>query len=171
MPVSYSPSHIRARELMYTPTAPVSFFSSHDLSPRFSACQRTLPRCLHGGLSCPPRTRTPASATLRTPLLRRKRRPLVVLVCSLRWQPRQAPLPVGSTIGHGISSMLFGGRSEAAPAEQQHQAAPQQNTSSFSANCEGQAKEFSKCIEKADLQSCSWYLEQLKACQTAASQY
>lgn len=70
---------------------------------------------------------------------------------------------VGSTIGHGLSSMLFGGRSEAAPAEQQHQAVPQQNTSSFASNCEGQAKEFSKCIEKADLQSCSWYLEQLKA--------
>ncbi|KAI9458652.1 hypothetical protein BJY52DRAFT_417368 [Lactarius psammicola] len=78
---------------------------------------------------------------------------------------------VGSTIGHGISSMLFGGRSEPAPAEQQHQAAPQQNTSSFAPNCEVQAKEFSKCIEKADLQSCSWYLEQLKACQAAASQY
>ena len=70
---------------------------------------------------------------------------------------------IGSTIGHGISSMLFGGRSEAAPAEQQNQGVPQQNTSSFAANCEGQAKEFSKCIEKADLQSCSWYLEQLKA--------
>ena len=69
---------------------------------------------------------------------------------------------VGSTIGHGISSMLFGGRSEAAPAEQQ-QAASQQNTSSFAPNCEVQAKDFSKCIEKADLQSCSWYLEQLKA--------
>ena len=59
--------------------------------------------------------------------------------------------------------MLFGGRSEAAPAEQQQQAVPQQNTSSFASNCEVQAKEFSKCIEKADLQSCSWYLEQLKA--------
>lgn len=70
---------------------------------------------------------------------------------------------VGSTIGHGISSMLFGGRSESAPVEQQHQAPAQQNTSSFAPNCEGQAKEFSKCIEKADLQSCSWYLEQLKA--------
>ena len=70
---------------------------------------------------------------------------------------------VGSTIGHGLSSMLFGGRSEAAPAEQQHQAVPQQNTSSFAPNCEVQAKDFSKCIEKADLQSCSWYLEQLKA--------
>jgi hypothetical protein len=70
---------------------------------------------------------------------------------------------VGSTIGHGISSMLFGGRSESAPVEQQHQAPAQQNTSSFAANCESQAKEFSKCIEKADLPSCSWYLEQLKA--------
>jgi hypothetical protein len=71
---------------------------------------------------------------------------------------------IGSTIGHGVSSMLFGGRSESAPVEQQHQAtAQQQNTSSFASNCEGQAKEFSKCIEKADLPSCSWYLEQLKA--------
>ncbi|KAH9998601.1 hypothetical protein BJV77DRAFT_979226 [Russula vinacea] len=78
---------------------------------------------------------------------------------------------VGSTIGHGISSMLFGGRSESAPVEQHQQAPAQQNTSSFAPNCEIQAKEFSKCIEKADLNSCSWYLEQLKACQAAASQY
>ncbi len=70
---------------------------------------------------------------------------------------------VGSTIGHGVSSMLFGGRSESAPVEQQHQAPAQQNTSSFAPNCEVQAKEFSKCIEKADLPSCSWYLDQLKA--------
>ena len=70
---------------------------------------------------------------------------------------------VGSTIGHGISSMLFGGRSESAPVEQQQQAPAQQNTSSFAPSCEMQAKEFSKCIEKADLPSCSWYLEQLKA--------
>lgn len=70
---------------------------------------------------------------------------------------------VGSTIGHGISSMLFGGRSESAPVEQHQQAPAQQNTSSFAPNCEIQAKEFSKCIEKADLNSCSWYLEQLKA--------
>jgi hypothetical protein len=70
---------------------------------------------------------------------------------------------VGSTIGHGISSMLFGGRSESAPVEQQHQAAPQQNTSSFAPNCEVQAKDFTKCLDKADLPSCTWYLEQLKA--------
>ncbi|KAF8644932.1 hypothetical protein AX16_008214 [Volvariella volvacea WC 439] len=74
---------------------------------------------------------------------------------------------VGSTIGHGISHMLFGGSSTPAPAQQaapvQQQAAP--------AACEAQAKEFSKCLEKADLQSCSWYLEQLKACQAAAAPY
>jgi len=78
---------------------------------------------------------------------------------------------VGSTIGHGISSMLFGGRSESAPVEQQNQAPAQQNTSSFASSCEVQAKEFTKCLDKADLPSCSWYLDQLKACQAAASQY
>ena len=59
--------------------------------------------------------------------------------------------------------MLFGGRSESAPVEQQQQAPAQQNTSSFGPSCELQAREFSKCLEKADLPSCSWYLEQLKA--------
>jgi coiled-coil-helix-coiled-coil-helix domain-containing protein 2 len=78
---------------------------------------------------------------------------------------------VGSTIGHGISSMLFGGRSESAPVEQSHPAASQQNTSSFAPNCEVQAKDFSKCIEKADLPSCSWYLEQLKAVSFAIAIY
>jgi hypothetical protein len=77
---------------------------------------------------------------------------------------------IGSTIGHGVSSMLFGGRSESAPVEQQQQqASAQQNTSSFAPNCEIQAKEFSKCIEKADLPSCSWYLEQLKAVSSVRS--
>ncbi|KAF8474484.1 hypothetical protein DFH94DRAFT_762676 [Russula ochroleuca] len=84
--------------------------------------------------------------------------------------PAQAQASSGP-VGHGISSMLFGSRSESAPVEQQQQATAQQNTSSFASNCEIQAKEFSKCIEKADLNSCSWYLEQLKACQAAASQY
>jgi hypothetical protein len=78
---------------------------------------------------------------------------------------------VGSTIGHGISSMLFGGRSESAPVEQSQPVASQQNTSSFAPNCEVQAKDFSKCIEKADLPSCSWYLEQLKAVSFAIATY
>ncbi|KAF8905259.1 hypothetical protein CPB84DRAFT_1772068 [Gymnopilus junonius] len=73
---------------------------------------------------------------------------------------------VGSTIGHGISSLLFGGGSASeAPA----QAAPAQQQQSIS--CETQAKDFTKCLEKADLPSCTWYLEQLKACQAAAAPY
>ncbi|KAF9262325.1 hypothetical protein L218DRAFT_867715 [Marasmius fiardii PR-910] len=81
---------------------------------------------------------------------------------------------VGSTIGHGISSMLFGGGGgNSAPVEQAQAApAPLATGQQFSAiNCEVQAKEFTKCLEKADLPSCTWYLEQLKACQAAAAPY
>ena len=80
---------------------------------------------------------------------------------------------VGSTIGHGISSMLFGGSSShSAPVEQQAPPVQQQQQSySSGISCEVQAKEFTKCLDKADIQSCSWYLEQLKACQAAAAQY
>jgi len=78
---------------------------------------------------------------------------------------------VGSTIGHGISNMLFGSShtpaEPAAPAQQ----APPQNYQSSGVSCEAQAKEFTKCLEKADLPSCTWYLEQLKACQAAAAPY
>ncbi|KZS96227.1 hypothetical protein SISNIDRAFT_450870 [Sistotremastrum niveocremeum HHB9708] len=82
---------------------------------------------------------------------------------------------VGSTIGHGISSMLFGGgRSEAAPQPDQlaqaAQAAPVRQAAQAGA-CEVQAKDFTKCLEVADFQSCSYYLEQLKACQAAAAPY
>ncbi|KAH8828973.1 hypothetical protein DL96DRAFT_1596131 [Flagelloscypha sp. PMI_526] len=75
---------------------------------------------------------------------------------------------VGSTIGHGLSSMLFGG-SSSAPAEQQAPAPTQHQNTSI--NCELQAKDFTKCLDKADLNSCSYYLEQLKACQAAAAPY
>ncbi|CAL1699607.1 unnamed protein product [Somion occarium] len=87
---------------------------------------------------------------------------------------------VGSTIGHGISNMLFGGssaRNDAPPAPdnlaQQAQAAPvqQQSYQTQGISCDVQAKEFTKCLEKADLPSCTWYLEQLKACQAAAAPY
>ncbi|PFH50634.1 hypothetical protein AMATHDRAFT_75520 [Amanita thiersii Skay4041] len=78
---------------------------------------------------------------------------------------------VGSTIGHGISSMLFGGGGSSA-AEVEKQAPPvQQQQYQSGVNCEAQAKEFTKCLEKADLPSCTWYLEQLKACQAAAAPY
>ncbi|GJE94835.1 hypothetical protein PsYK624_110100 [Phanerochaete sordida] len=78
---------------------------------------------------------------------------------------------VGSTIGHGLSSMLFGSSSPA-PAEPAAPAqAPPQNYQTSGVSCEAQAKEFTKCLEKADLPSCTWYLEQLKACQAAAAPY
>ncbi|KAF8530408.1 hypothetical protein BU17DRAFT_60140 [Hysterangium stoloniferum] len=77
---------------------------------------------------------------------------------------------IGSTIGHGLSSMLFGGSRAAEAVEQPAPAAPvQQQTQAMS--CELQAKDFTKCIETGDVNSCSWYLEQLKACQAAARPY
>ncbi|GBE83881.1 Mitochondrial intermembrane space cysteine motif-containing protein [Sparassis crispa] len=80
---------------------------------------------------------------------------------------------VGSTVGHGISHMLFGG-SSSAPAPVEAQAPPVQQQQSYQSqgiSCDVQAKEFTKCLEKADLPSCTWYLEQLKACQAAAAPY
>ncbi|KIY70713.1 hypothetical protein CYLTODRAFT_370608, partial [Cylindrobasidium torrendii FP15055 ss-10] len=74
---------------------------------------------------------------------------------------------VGSTIGHGISHMLFGGSSStpaadaAAPAVPQGVAPATQQSSGIS--CDVQAKDFTLCLEKADMPSCTWYLEQLKA--------
>ncbi|KAJ7634877.1 hypothetical protein FB45DRAFT_743146 [Roridomyces roridus] len=74
---------------------------------------------------------------------------------------------IGSTIGHGLSNMLFGG-SSSAPAEQ---APAQQQQQASTMSCEIPAKDFTMCLEKADMQSCSYYLEQLKACQAAAKPY
>ncbi|KAJ7033644.1 hypothetical protein C8F04DRAFT_957392, partial [Mycena alexandri] len=74
---------------------------------------------------------------------------------------------IGSTIGHGLSNMLFGGSSSQAA----EQAPPAQQQQQQSMSCEIPAKDFTLCLEKADMQSCSWYLEQLKACQAAAAPY
>merc|ERR1711964_40430 len=40
-------------------------------------------------------------------------------------------------------------------------------------SCEVDAKQFTKCLDEnqGNMQICGWYLEQLKACQQAASQY
>lgn len=93
---------------------------------------------------------------------------------------------VGSTIGHGLSHMLFGsGGGNSQPVEQgppvQHQ---QQTYQQSGISCEIQAKglflildsplslqsayfcflqDFTKCLEAADANTCSWFLEQLKA--------
>ncbi|KAJ7240829.1 hypothetical protein B0H12DRAFT_1326348 [Mycena haematopus] len=74
---------------------------------------------------------------------------------------------IGSTIGHGLSNMLFGGGGQAAEAPPAQQQQHQQS----SVSCEIPAKDFTMCLEKADMQSCTYYLEQLKACQAAAAPY
>jgi hypothetical protein len=40
-------------------------------------------------------------------------------------------------------------------------------------NCAGATQQFTKCMDEqgGNMQICGWYLEQLKACQAAASQY
>lgn len=82
-----------------------------------------------------------------------------------------AGVAVGSTMGHGLSGMLFGGRGEPAPAPE---AAPQaQASGNYSdpyrahASCDVQAKQFTDCLNatNSDMSACGYYLEQLKACQ------
>lgn len=67
-----------------------------------------------------------------------------------------------------------GGSSEqaAAAAPVQAQAAAAQN-SSWGNNCAEATKSFTQCMDQqqGNMQICGWYLEQLKACQAAASQY
>jgi len=88
---------------------------------------------------------------------------------------------VGSSIGHAIGG-FFGGRSSSAPAEAQqgdNAVAPQGQDGAYQSNswgarsCETDAKSFTKCLDEngGNMQICGWYLDQLKDCQAAASQY
>ncbi|KAL2269547.1 hypothetical protein VTJ83DRAFT_1731 [Remersonia thermophila] len=89
-----------------------------------------------------------------------------------------AGVAVGSTVGHvlgaGITG-LFGGSGSSEPAAAQTNAAPaDQNTNrSWGNNCQGATEQFTKCMDEhsGNMQICGWYLEQLKACQQAASQF
>ncbi|KAI9733376.1 MAG: Normal oxygen consumption protein [Cirrosporium novae-zelandiae] len=92
-----------------------------------------------------------------------------------------AGVAVGSSIGHAIGG-LFSGGSSSAPAEDQAAPAPatSQPTDNYASSntwgarsCEIDAKNFTKCLDEnnGNMQTCSWFLEQLKACQAAASQY
>lgn len=66
-----------------------------------------------------------------------------------------AGVAVGSTVGHGLSNMLFGGGS--APAEQAQQAPPQEyqqgayqgQQQGVGMSCEAQSKDFIKCLESS----------------------
>lgn len=87
---------------------------------------------------------------------------------------------VGSSIGHGITSLFSGGSSaeEQHPVQQQQQQqqAPvaQDSGNNWGARaCEGDARNFTRCMDenKGNMQICGWYLDQLKACQQAAGPY
>jgi len=87
-----------------------------------------------------------------------------------------AGVAVGSSIGHAIGGFFGGGSSQ--PAEQQQDSVAAQgqeqaqNNSWGPRSCEVDAKQFTKCLDdhQGNMQICSWYLEQLKACQSAESQ-
>ncbi|KAF1975584.1 hypothetical protein BU23DRAFT_552510 [Bimuria novae-zelandiae CBS 107.79] len=87
-----------------------------------------------------------------------------------------AGVAVGSSIGHAIGGFFGGGSApaEAAPqntdfAQQHSQAQQNQPTGP----CAGDIKTFNNCMTEnnGNLSICGWYLDQLKACQQAASQY
>ncbi|TVY82646.1 Mitochondrial intermembrane space cysteine motif-containing protein [Lachnellula suecica] len=88
-----------------------------------------------------------------------------------------AGVAVGSSIGHAIGGFFGGGSSQ--PAEQQADngavasQGQEQNQNWGARSCEVDAKQFTKCLDEnqGNMQICGWYLEQLKACQSAASQY
>ncbi|KAK4192592.1 Sas10/Utp3/C1D family-domain-containing protein [Podospora australis] len=88
-----------------------------------------------------------------------------------------AGVAVGSSIGHviggGISSIFGGGSSAAPEPTQATQAESAQNNNSWGNNCQMATQQFTKCMDdnSGNMQICGWYLEQLKACQAAASQY
>lgn len=95
-----------------------------------------------------------------------------------------AGVAVGSTLGHGLSGMLFGGGGEAQQQQQQQQdafaQAGQAQTGEFAqqqarvgGTCETQSKDFLRCLDATNnnMESCSFYLEMLKQCQAAAKPY
>jgi hypothetical protein len=85
---------------------------------------------------------------------------------------------VGSSIGHAVGGWFGGGSSSAAAEDspqntdfaQQHS---QVNTSAQGGACATDVNNFRKCMDdnQGSLTICGWYLDQLKACQAAASQY
>ncbi|KAI1411398.1 hypothetical protein F5Y13DRAFT_165638 [Hypoxylon sp. FL1857] len=84
-----------------------------------------------------------------------------------------AGVAVGSSIGHAIGGLFSGGGSSAPAEAAPQQANAQEQQSQWGNNCQGATKSFTQCMDdhQGNMQICGWYLEQLKACQAAASQY
>ncbi|EME38698.1 hypothetical protein DOTSEDRAFT_180544 [Dothistroma septosporum NZE10] len=90
-----------------------------------------------------------------------------------------AGVAVGSSIGHAVGGWFGGGSSAPAQAE----AAPMQQAdnsqygaaqmNSAPAVCGNEVQGFKRCMDEnqGNLTICGWYMDQLKACQQAATQY
>ncbi|TGZ77993.1 hypothetical protein EX30DRAFT_398085 [Ascodesmis nigricans] len=82
-----------------------------------------------------------------------------------------AGVGIGHVVGHGLVSMFSGSSAPSAPVEAAAAPVDQAQQSNWQTpSCEADAKNFTKCLDdnQGNMQICSWYLEQLKACQNMA---
>jgi len=93
-----------------------------------------------------------------------------------------AGVAVGSSIGHALGGFFGGSGQTTAELQAADGLAASQDqgetfgSTSYGKNCEADARSFTKCLDENkgndyQMSICGWYLEQLKACQSAASQY
>ncbi len=88
---------------------------------------------------------------------------------------------VGSSIGHALGGFFGGGSSSQEAAAPADQPLAQQDNGTYAMNqnyqapqvCATDINNFRQCMDQnqGSLTICGWYLDQLKACQQAASQY
>ena len=119
---------------------------------------------------------------------------MVAPVCSARWPAQQresshlcpsqtlltlpSGVAVGSSIGHAIGGFFGGGSSaptetQSALPEDTYNSSGAQNYQQNAGPCAVDVNNFRQCMDQnqGSLTICGWYLDQLKACQSAASQY
>ncbi|CAN8100695.1 unnamed protein product [Discula destructiva] len=89
-----------------------------------------------------------------------------------------AGVAIGSSVGHAIGGFFGGGGSNEATAAQAAVPAEQQQSTYYAnqqqdPNCAMATKSFTNCMDEhqGNMSICGWYMDQLKACQTAASKY
>ncbi|KAF1995801.1 hypothetical protein P154DRAFT_333032 [Amniculicola lignicola CBS 123094] len=88
-----------------------------------------------------------------------------------------AGVAVGSSIGHVVGGWFSGGSSSAAEPQAQNTDFAQQHQETTANTqggaCQADVNNFRKCMDdnQGSLTICGWYLDQLKACQQASSQY
>ncbi|KAK6464568.1 hypothetical protein DFJ63DRAFT_334127 [Scheffersomyces coipomensis] len=91
-----------------------------------------------------------------------------------------AGVAVGSTIGHtlgaGITSMFGGSSSQPVDQAAQQDLSQVQQSNQYqeqARHCDADARNFTRCLEDngGNMQTCEYYLQQLKACQEASRQY